>query len=100
MTDSVDRKRRRKIRGVQPPPIVNRRTGETKRFGPRRAYSGAWVCEMLGASGCTKAEVEAAIFVLEPLLEHHVKIDKGLLGLLIWFPNRRPGTRGGARSFT
>ena len=57
---------------VQPPPIVNRRTGETTTFGHRRAFDGAWVLEMLGASGCTKEEVNAAIFVLEALIDEHV----------------------------
>ena len=32
---------------VQPPPVFNRRTGEEHTFGPRRAYDGAWVIEML-----------------------------------------------------
>jgi hypothetical protein len=68
--------------GVQPPPILNRRTGETHTFGPRRALDGAWLVEMLGASGCTKAEVDSAIFVLELLIEHGIKIDKDLLKLL------------------
>ena len=40
---------------------------------------------MLGASGCTKEEVDAAIFVLEPLLQHGVRIDNGLLELLTAF---------------
>lgn len=71
--------------GVQPPPIVNRRTGEVRPFGPRRAFDGAWVIEMLGASGCTKEEVDGAIFVLEPLIEHGIKIDKDLLELLTIF---------------
>ena len=70
---------------MQPPPITNRRTGEVSTFGPRRAYDGDWVIEMLGASGCTREEVAAAIFVLEPLLEHDVKIDKDLLELLALF---------------
>jgi hypothetical protein len=70
---------------VQPPPVLNRRTGEEHPFGPRRAYDGAWALEMLGASGCTRAEVDAAIFVLEPLNGHGVKIDKGLLKLLANF---------------
>ena len=47
-----------------------------------RAYDEAWVLEMLGAYGCTKAEIEAAIFVLEALIEHDVKIDKDLPNLL------------------
>ena len=71
--------------GVQPPPVLNRRTGEKHTFGTRRAYDGAWVLDMLGASGCTKSEVDAAIFVLEPLIEHGIKIDKGLLELLTIF---------------
>jgi len=56
-----------------------------KTFGPRRAFDGAWVMEMLGASGCTREEVNAAIFVLEPLIEYGVKIDSDLLKLLAWF---------------
>jgi hypothetical protein len=74
---------------VQPPPIVNRRTGETTTFGQRRAYDGAWIIEMLGASGCTYSDVEATIFVLEALIEHEDKhgwkVDKDLLGLLKYF---------------
>ena len=76
--------------GVQPPPVLNRRTGETRTFGPRRAYDGAWIIEMLGASGCTRSEVNAAIFVLEPLIEYGVKIDKELLKLLALFYNPVP----------
>ena len=71
--------------GVQPPPVFNRRTGEEHTFGPRRAYDGAWVIEMLGASGCIKSEVDAAIFLLEPLIEYGVKIDESLLRLLTIF---------------
>ena len=63
-------------------PVINRKTGEKTEFGPRRADDGAWVLEMLGAYGCSKAEVEAAIFVLEALIEHNVKIDKDLPNLL------------------
>jgi hypothetical protein len=94
LSNSLQRKLRRRHRqmdaadaagGVQPPPVLNRRTGETTTFGPRRAYDGSWMLEMLGASGCTKAEVEAAIFVLEPLIERGVKIDKDLLELLTVF---------------
>ncbi len=76
--------------GVQPPPVTNRRTGEVHTFGRRRAYDGAWVIEMLGASGCKTLEVAAAIFVLEPLIEHGVKIDKGLLELLTIFHEPPP----------
>lgn len=75
---------------VQPPPVLNRRTGEEHKPGPRRAYDGAWLLEMLGASGCTSAEVDAAIFVLEPLIGHGVKIDKGLLKLLANFHEPMP----------
>jgi hypothetical protein len=85
----IHRQRRRLaalgLDSVQPPPIVNRRTGATTEFGQRRAFDGAWVIEMLGASGCTKEEVAAAIFVLQPLLEHEVIIDKDLLGTLALF---------------
>jgi hypothetical protein len=76
--------------GVQPPPVVNRRTGEETTFGPRRAYDGAWVLEMLGASGCKYSDVEAAIFVLEPLIERGIKIDKNLLELLTMFSEPMP----------
>jgi hypothetical protein len=71
--------------GVQPPPVLDRRTGEMREFGPRRAFDGAWVLEMLSASGCTKEQVDAAIFVLEPMIEHSVKIDADLVGLLTTF---------------
>ena len=98
MTDKLDPKLARQIRrlhrkmaawdaagGVQPEPVTNRRTGEIKTFGPRRCFDGAWVIAMLGAYGCTKEEVEAAIFVLQALLEYDVKIDKDLPGLLAYF---------------
>jgi hypothetical protein len=71
--------------GVQPPRILNRRTGKWHEFGPRRAYDGTWMIEMLGASGCTTEQVDAAIFVLEPLIEWSIKIDKDLLKLLTFF---------------
>ena len=70
-------------------PVINRKTSEKTEFGPRRAYDGAWVLEMLRAYGCTKAEVEATIFVLEGLIEHDVKIDKDLPNLLRMFSELR-----------
>jgi hypothetical protein len=37
------------------PEIVNRRTGDVTKFGPRRAIDGAYVVEVLSASGCHPA---------------------------------------------
>ena len=51
-------------------------------FGRRRAFDGAWVLELLSATGCTQEQVDAAIFVLKPLIDHRVKINATLLGLL------------------
>lgn len=51
-------------------PIINRRTGAQTPFGPRRAFDGAYKLELLVASGCTNADVDAARFVLQPLVEH------------------------------
>ena len=67
---------------MQPPPVLNRRTGEMHEFGRRRAFDGAWVLELLSATGCTQEQVDAAIFVLKPLIDHRVKINATLLGLL------------------
>ena len=71
--------------GVQPPPVLNRRTGELHEFGLRRAFDGAWVLELLSAIGCTKEQVDAAIFVLQPLIDHRVKINAKLLQQLTIF---------------
>jgi hypothetical protein len=61
----------RRLTTVYPPsPIINRRTGAETPFGPRRAFDGAYMLELLAATGCTKADIEAAIFVLQPLIDH------------------------------
>jgi hypothetical protein len=74
--------------GIQPTPkITNRRTGYVKEFGPRRAIDGAYVLEVLAASGCWTDDIEGAQRVLSALVEH----DCGdwtvgqLLGLLPLF---------------
>jgi hypothetical protein len=58
--------------GVTPAPeIVNRRTGYIQHFGPRRAFDGSYVGEVLAASGCWSEDVEKALWVLAPLAEHN-----------------------------
>jgi len=58
--------------GVQPTPeIANRRTGYIKKFGPRRAFDGSYVGEVLAASGCWTEDVQKALWVLAPLAEHN-----------------------------
>jgi len=74
--------------GVQPPPVLNRRTGEMYEFAPRRALDGGWLLEMLSASGCTKEQVDAVIFVLEPLIGYRLKIDAKLVSVLSGFNDR------------
>ncbi len=59
--------------GVQPrPEIVNRRTGYVQQFGPRRAFDGAYLGEVLAASGCWTEDVQKALWVLAPLAEHNL----------------------------
>jgi len=53
------------------PEIINRRTGYVQRFGPRRAFDGAYVGEVLAASGCWTEDVEKALWVLAPLADHN-----------------------------
>jgi hypothetical protein len=61
----------RRLTTVYPPsPIINRRTGAETPFGPRRAFDGAYILELLRATGCTRADVDAALFVLQPLIDH------------------------------
>jgi hypothetical protein len=58
--------------GVTPTPeIVNRRTGYVQKFGPRRAFDGSYVGEVLAASGCWTEDVQNALWVLAPLAEHN-----------------------------
>jgi hypothetical protein len=58
--------------GVTPTPeIVNRRTGYVQHFGPRRAFDGSYVGEVLAASGCRSEDVEKALWVLAPLAQHN-----------------------------
>jgi hypothetical protein len=82
-TDEKARRQMRRIRrrlnradaagGVIPTPeIVNRRTGYVaKHFGPRRAFDGPYVLQVLAASGCWQENIEHAIWVLTPLAEHN-----------------------------
>jgi hypothetical protein len=51
------------------PEIINRRTGHVQKFGPRRAFDGAYVGEVLAASGCWTEDIEKALWVLAPLVE-------------------------------
>jgi hypothetical protein len=57
--------------GVIPPKseIVNRRTGKITKFGPRRAFDGSYLIEVLHASGCEAGDIEIALWVLRPLLD-------------------------------
>ena len=56
--------------GVRPKPeVINRRTGQVQKFGPRRAFDGCYVGEVLAASGCWTEDVATAIWVLSPLDE-------------------------------
>jgi hypothetical protein len=77
--------------GVIPTPeIVNRRTGDVQQFGPRRAFDGPYVLQVLAASGCWKENIDQAIWVLAPLAEHNCgdwTIDE-LLGVLPIFCER------------
>jgi hypothetical protein len=58
--------------GVIPTPeIVNRRTGYVQQFGRRRAFDGAYVGEVLAASGCWTEDLENALWVLAPLADHN-----------------------------
>jgi hypothetical protein len=64
-------KPKRALGGVSPPsPIKNRRTGYEQPFGSRRAYDGAYLLEVLAASGCWKDDVQKALFVLQGLTEN------------------------------
>jgi hypothetical protein len=51
--------------------VVNRRSGYVQKFGQRRAFDGAYVGEVLAASGCWTEDVERALWVLAPLAEHN-----------------------------
>jgi hypothetical protein len=53
-----------------PETVTNRRTGYVQKFGPRRAFDGAYVGEVLAASGCWTHDIETALWVLKPLAEH------------------------------
>jgi hypothetical protein len=63
--------RKQRDYGVTPTlEIVNRRTGQTTAFGPRRAFDGAYALEVLGASGCHLDDIRKALWVLQPLAKH------------------------------
>jgi hypothetical protein len=82
-----------KIREVIPPtPIINRHTGTETQFGPRRAFDGAYVLELLNASGCTAEEAKTVVTVLEPLLENcdGFTIKQFLNLLRIYHPHEWP----------
>jgi hypothetical protein len=65
-------RRQEEAGGVIPKPeIVNRRTRYVQRFGPRRAFDGAYVIEVLAASSCWTEDVEKALWVLAPLAENN-----------------------------
>jgi ADP-ribosylglycohydrolase len=70
---------------VTPPsPIKNRRTGYEQQFGDRRAYDGAYILELLAASGCWTDDVQKTLFVLQGLTENgqgHITAEQ-LAGLL------------------
>jgi hypothetical protein len=75
---------RKEQQGVTPPsPIINRRTGKSTLFGARRAYDGAYVLELLNATGCTAEEAATVATVLAPLLENCDRVTvETLLNLL------------------
>jgi hypothetical protein len=76
--------------GVIPPtPIINRVTGQKTPFGPRRAYDGSYLLELLSALGCTGEQVASTRYVLDLLNEHDLKIDKSLPNLLQCFCEQR-----------
>jgi hypothetical protein len=57
--------------GVTPnPTIVNRRTGDVAHFGRRRAFDGAYVGEVLAASGCRNKDIERLIPLLGKVIGH------------------------------
>jgi hypothetical protein len=51
--------------------IVNRRTGYVQQFGRRTAFDGAYVGEVLAASGCWMEDIEKVLWVLSPLVENN-----------------------------
>jgi hypothetical protein len=65
--------------GVVPPtPIENLRTGQLTHFGPRRAYDGAYVGELLSAKGIRQSDVEGLRFIAKALGPEfaHMKIGE------------------------
>lgn len=79
-------------------PIVNRVTGRETQFGPRRAYDGPYVLELLTALGCTNEQVASTRYVLGLLDEHHLEIGKYLLTLLRIFHDQETIDEGSARA--
>jgi hypothetical protein len=68
MTKSASKRRPRALGGVVPPtPIINLRTGQVTHFGPRRAYDGAYVSELLRAKGIQQRDVEGFRFIARAL---------------------------------
>ena len=65
--------------GVEPPtPIENLRTGQLTHFGPRRAYDGSYVTELLAAKGVLHSDIEGLRFIAEALGPEfaHMKIGE------------------------
>jgi hypothetical protein len=65
--------------GVDPPtPIENLRTGQLTHFGPRRAYDGSYVTELLAAKGVLHSDIEGLRFIAEALGPEfaHMKIGE------------------------
>ena len=63
--------KRRELGGVTPnPTITNRRNGFVTHFGARRAFDGAYVAEVIAASGCSASDIAGLVFCLEALAEN------------------------------
>ncbi len=65
--------------GVEPPtPIENLRTGQLTHFGPRRAFDGSYVLELLAAKGVLHSDIESLRFIAKALgpMFAHMKIGE------------------------
>jgi hypothetical protein len=74
MAKQTTKRRPRSSDGVTPPtPIMNLRTGQLTHFGPRRAYDGAYIIELLAAKGIQQRDIDSFRFVAQaicPMFEH------------------------------
>lgn len=52
--------------------ITNRRNGYVTHFGPRRAFDGDYVRQVIAASGCSADDISRLIFCLQPLAENNL----------------------------